>query len=129
MADIEYWATTTAWFCPTCESLHPRFDAECVHECNAELVEVDVVRASQLWGAVEERDRLRDALDSCTLARRTALRERDEARDQLRGAVGALREAREYIAAYSPQDDAGFYDDAVQVVLDRLDAAIGGGKP
>jgi hypothetical protein len=37
--------------------------------------------------------------------------------DLHRGAVDLLRESREYIAAYSPQDDA---------ILDRLDAAIGG---
>jgi hypothetical protein len=43
-----------------------------------------------------------------------------------RGAVEALRAARQCIVDYSPQDDAGFYDDVVQVVLDQIDAAYGG---
>jgi len=38
--------------------------------------------------------------------------------------VEALCEARQYIADYSPQDDAGFYDDVVQERLDQMDAAL-----
>ena len=45
---------------------------------------------------------------------------------QHRGAVAALRAARQCIIDYNPLDDAGFYDDAVQVVLDQIDAALGG---
>jgi hypothetical protein len=56
---------------------------------------------------------------------REAAGENERLRSQLAGAVEALRAARQCITDHNPQDDAGFYDDAVQVVLDQIDAALG----
>jgi hypothetical protein len=49
----------------------------------------DLERCNEVADGIRASLKAEDALESCTLARRTALRERDEARQQLRGAVEA----------------------------------------
>jgi hypothetical protein len=87
-------------------------------------------------GIPRRRDARGDDVDRQASHREQTIAEMDAARspqdEDARGddeVVEALRAAREYIADYSPRDDAGFYDDVVQERLDQIDAALAARSP